>query len=68
MTCKKYLHNSFRGRRLRKRYFRKIWISRINAKVRQFGLNYNSFINQNKKINRKIFAQLAIYDFYEKTN
>ena len=44
-----------------KKHFRKIWISRINAKVRQFGLNYNRFI-KNKKINRKIFAQLAIYD------
>nr|AYC64046.1 ribosomal protein L20 [Halimeda micronesica] len=59
---KKNLHHSFHGRKLRKRSFRKIWISRINAKVRQFGFNYNSFINKNKKINRKILAQLAIYD------
>ena len=58
-----HLHHSFRGRRLRKRYFRKIWISRINAKVRQFGLNYNCFISRNKKINRKILAQLIVYDY-----
>lgn len=55
------MENSFCSRRLRKRYFRKIWISRINARMRQLGLNYNSFI-KNKKINRKILSQLAIYD------
>ena len=56
-------YHSFHGRRLRRRYFRKIWISRINAKVRQFGLNYNCFISRNKKINRKILAQLIVYDY-----
>nr|AOP19116.1 ribosomal protein L20 [Halimeda discoidea] len=57
------MENSFRGRRLRKRYFRRIWISRINAHMRQLGLNYNSFFKiKNKKINRKMLAQLALYD------
>nr|YP_009519657.1 ribosomal protein L20 [Udotea flabellum]AYC65684.1 ribosomal protein L20 [Udotea flabellum] len=58
----KCLKTAFVDRRLRKRFFRSIWISRINAKVRQFGLNYHSFAYKNKKINRKIFAQLALYD------
>nr|YP_009519592.1 ribosomal protein L20 [Udotea argentea]AYC65584.1 ribosomal protein L20 [Udotea argentea] len=54
--------NAFIDRHLRKRFFRSIWISRINAKVRQFGLNYHLFIYKNTKINRKIIAQLALYD------
>ena len=59
----KAFQNAFVDRRLRKRVFRSIWISRINAKVRQFGLNYNLFQNlTSKKINRKILAQLALYD------
>lgn len=59
----KAFQNAFVDRRLRKRVFRSIWISRINAKVRQFGLNYHLFQNStSKKINRKILAQLALYD------
>lgn len=53
---------AFFHRRLRKRHFRGIWISRINAKVRQFGLNYCSFVYKNPNFNRKIFAQLALHD------
>lgn len=68
----KAFRNAFIDRRLRKRYFRSIWVSRMNAKVRQFGLNYHSFVCKNKKISRKIFAQLSVHDpflfnqFYEK--
>nr|YP_009514386.1 50S ribosomal protein L20 [Caulerpa lentillifera]AXG75877.1 50S ribosomal protein L20 [Caulerpa lentillifera]QKS32314.1 50S ribosomal protein L20 [Caulerpa lentillifera]QUV75620.1 ribosomal protein L20 [Caulerpa lentillifera] len=59
----KALQNGFRSRRLRRRDFRGVWIPRINAKSRQFGMNYNSFISSSKGIiNRKILAQLAIYD------
>lgn len=60
----KALRNGFVDRRLRKRDLRSVWIGRINANVRSFGLNYHSFTYQqkNKKINRKIFAQLALYD------
>lgn len=51
------------GRKLRKRDFRKLWIQRINAAVRQYGLNYSKFINLLKKakinLNRKILAHLA---------
>lgn len=53
---------AFSHRRLRKRHFRGIWISRINAKVRQFGSNYSSFVYKNPKFNRKIFAQLVLHD------
>ena len=59
----KAFSNKFKSRRLRKRYFRNIWIGRINAKIRQSGFNYNSFISSSTKlINRKILSQLAIYD------
>lgn len=53
---------AFVDRRLKKRYFRKLWINRINAKARTLGLNYNGFISKHKTINRKIFAQLALFD------
>jgi len=59
----KSFRNSFVDRRQRKRNFRSIWISRINAKVRQFGCNYNSFIFDKKNsINRKTYSQLFLYD------
>ena len=60
-----YLHafqNAFADRRLRKRFFRSLWIRRLNAKMRQFGLNYHSFIYENKKMNRKICAQLLLHE------
>nr|YP_009472786.1 ribosomal protein L20 [Caulerpa manorensis]ARO74511.1 ribosomal protein L20 [Caulerpa manorensis] len=59
----KALQNGLRSRRLRRRDFRSVWITRINAKARQFGMNYNSLISSPKGIiNRKILAQLAIFD------
>ena len=64
----KAYQNAFVDRRLRKRYFRNIWISRINAKIRQLGLNYHYFAYKNKQFNekgftRKIIAQLILYDW-----
>lgn len=57
---------SYRDRRQRKRQFRKLWIIRINAAVRKYGLNYSSFINLLKKIsvnlNRKILSDIVIFD------
>ena len=51
------------GRKLRKRDFRKLWIQRINAAVRQHGLSYSKFVSLLKKakigLNRKILAHLA---------
>ncbi len=53
---------SYRDRKQKKRYFRKIWIMQINAKVRQYGITYNKFINNLKKlslkINRKILSNI----------
>ena len=60
----KAFQNAFISRRLRKRFFRSIWISRINAKVREFGLSYSLFQNlaSKKKLNRKTLAQILLYD------
>jgi len=52
------------SRRLKKRDFRKLWIMRLNAAVREKGITYSQFINklkQNKvEIDRKVLADLAI--------
>ncbi len=62
----KALCNAYRDRRRRKRDFRRLWISRINAAARMNGVNYSSFIGGLKKaeirLNRKMLAQLAIVD------
>ena len=62
----KSLRYSYRDRLRRKRLFRLIWISRINAAVRSYGLNYNKFISflkrSNMVLNRKTVSQLAIRD------
>ena len=61
----KALCNAYRDRR-RKRDFRRLWISRINASARINGTNYSKLINGLKKaeiiINRKMLAQLALND------
>ncbi|OGI06975.1 MAG: 50S ribosomal protein L20 [Candidatus Margulisbacteria bacterium GWF2_35_9] len=60
------LTNAFRGRREKKRNFRVLWIARINAAARNCGMSYSQFINNlNKKnviINRKMLAEMAIFD------
>jgi len=57
---------SYRDRRARKRDFRRLWITRINAAVRPHGLNYSSFIHMLDKkgigLNRKVLADLAVTD------
>jgi len=62
------LQKSYKSRRLHKREIRKTWIAQINAGVRQYGLNYGTFIYRtnihNIKINRKILAELAVYEPY----
>ena len=54
------------GRKQRKRQFRALWIVRINAGARQFGLSYSRLMNGLKKANinvdRKVLADLAIHD------
>ncbi len=60
------LRFSYIGRKQRKRDFRKLWISRINAAARNNGMSYSKFINGLKlsgmEINRKMLADLAIND------
>jgi large subunit ribosomal protein L20 len=62
----KALRNAYRDRRKRKRDFRRLWITRINAAARMHGLSYSQLIGNLKKaeveINRKMLAQLAILD------
>lgn len=56
----------YRDRRQRKRQFRALWITRINAAAREVGLTYGVFINGLKKaaidIDRKVLADLAVMD------
>lgn len=62
----KALRYAYRDRRNRKRDFRRLWITRINAAARQEGFSYSKLIGQLKKanidINRKMLAQMAILD------
>lgn len=62
----KSLAYAFRDRRVRKRDFRSLWISRINAAVRREGLSYSVFMHGLKKsgvsLNRKALAELAVSD------
>ena len=55
---------AYRDRRVKKREFRALWIIRINAAVREFGLSYSQFIDKLAKskitINRKIMADMAV--------
>lgn len=57
---------AFRDRKQIKRNFRKLWIARINAVVRNEGISYSRFINGLKKanveINRKMLSELAIHN------
>lgn len=52
------------GRKLKKRAFRRLWIARINAAVRQEGLTYSVFMHKVTKagitLNRKVLADLAL--------
>ena len=60
------LRYAFAGRKLRKRDFRSLWITRINAAARLNGMSYSTFINglkkQNITVNRKMLADLAVND------
>ena len=54
------------GRRLKKRDFRRLWITRISAACQANGMNYSTFINGLKKadisLNRKMLAEIAVAD------
>ena len=60
------LRYAYEGRKMRKRDFRRLWITRINAACRLNGMSYSTFINGLKKknieVNRKMLADLAVND------
>ena len=62
----KALRYSYVGRKQKKRMFRRIWITRINAASRVNGLTYSRLIHNFKKsnieLNRKMLAQIAVLD------
>ena len=57
---------AFAGRKLKKRDFRRLWITRISAECKNNGVNYSTFMNGLKKagitLNRKMLAEIAVYD------
>ncbi len=57
----------YRDRRQRKRQFRQLWITRINAAARMCGLTYSQFMNGLKRaeiaVDRKVLADIAVHDF-----
>ncbi|WP_291492725.1 50S ribosomal protein L20 [Desulfurella sp.] len=63
-SVRRALANAYVGRKERKRQFRRLWIARINAAVRENGLTYSQFINllkqKNILLNRKMLSELAI--------
>lgn len=58
------MQHAYIGRKLRKRNFRALWIQRINAAVRQYGLTYSRFMGALERagieIDRKVLADLAV--------
>ena len=62
----KSLSYAYTGRRLKKRDFRSLWITRISAACKMNGMNYSSFMHGLKtagiEINRKMLSELAISD------
>lgn len=65
-AVEKGLQYAYAHRRTKKREFRKLWITRINAGVREHGLSYSQFMNLLKQneidMNRKVLADLAMND------
>ncbi|MBI1813060.1 50S ribosomal protein L20 [Candidatus Peregrinibacteria bacterium] len=58
--------NAYRDRRLKKRDFRALWITRLNAALRSHGIRYSQFVKAltAKKVglNRKVLSELAIHE------
>lgn len=65
-AVEKALVAAYKDRRIKKRDFRTLWIARINAAVRSFGMTYSQFINRlakaNITLNRKALADMAYND------
>ena len=57
---------AYRDRRVKKRVFRALWITRINAQARENGMSYSQLIAGLKKVNievdRRVLADLAVHD------
>jgi large subunit ribosomal protein L20 len=57
---------AYRDRKAKKRDFRRLWITRINAAAHQHDMNYSAFISGLKKagieLDRKVLADLAVHD------
>lgn len=66
VTLRRAERFAFRDRRAKKREFRGLWITRLNAAVREHGLNYSQFMGMLKKegvtLNRKQLSEMAIAD------
>ena len=62
----KSLQYAYIGRKQKKRQFRALWIVRINAGARQFGLSYSRLMNGLRKaditVDRKVLADIAVHD------
>jgi len=63
-SLEKGLIYAYRDRKAKKRNFRSLWIQRINAGVRQYGMNYSEFMGKLAQkgisLNRKVLADLAV--------
>ena len=57
---------AFAGRKMKKRDFRRLWITRISAQAKVNGMNYSTFMNGLKKagieLNRKMLSEIAVSD------
>lgn len=57
---------AYRDRRQKKRQFRRLWITRINAAARELGMTYSRFMNGLKlaaiEVDRKVLSDLAVFD------
>ena len=66
MLFRSALRSAYTGRKLKKREYRKMWITRINAGARMNGISYSRLMNGLKKagvqINRKMLSEMAIND------
>ncbi|UCG12940.1 MAG: 50S ribosomal protein L20 [Deltaproteobacteria bacterium] len=66
LNLERALKYAYRDRRVRKRQFRSLWITRINAAARMHGLSYSRFMSGLKEagveLDRKVLADLAISD------
>ena len=63
-AVQKAMQYAYRGRKEKKRSFRSLWITRINAGAREYGMSYSQFMGALKKnnieLNRKVLADLAM--------